>query len=357
MKYRSPSTRSAHHLLSGPAQSSPVRFTEEDFPGCVPKRIPRRRIARYDGRFEFWDARAQVAMVCEPTSYYHEIPSQRLARLTERIALFRGSAIESWGTVDLLLRNEAGERQRILQADQVLYLRPGQVERRGASIEVHKDLLPDVVLEVDNTTDVRPRKLGLYEEWGFPEVWVEVPDQPARGRAKSRPSGLMVHLLGPDGRYREALASHAFPTWTAKEIHVALNEFSLSFDTLNVLRRVGRRLGDAEGTMPDDDPQIAAERRDARAEGHAEGHAQGRAEGHAEGRAEGRAEGFMEGVDGLHAFVAGYLGRRGIKVSPEFSSQFEAVGPLTGEALLLAAQTCVDEQDFFALLRQELGIP
>ena len=30
------------------------------------------------------------------------------------------------------------------------------------------DTLPDVVLEVDNTTDVRRGKLSLYESWGFP---------------------------------------------------------------------------------------------------------------------------------------------------------------------------------------------
>ncbi|MCZ0942990.1 MAG: Uma2 family endonuclease [Gammaproteobacteria bacterium] len=331
-----PASRGRHPLLSGMAQNSPVRFDEEDFPGCVPKRIPRRRIRDYSGRFEFWDANTETAMICEPTSYYHEVPSQRLARLTERIAQFRGSAIDSCGTVDLLLRNAAGERQRILQADQVLYLRPGQVERWGHSIEVHKDRLPDVVLEVDNTTDVRRRKLGLYEEWGFPEIWVEVPDEPARGRAKSRPSGLMVHLLGPDGRYREALVSQAFPTWTAKEIHVALNEKSLSLDTLNVLRRVGQRLGEQEGTTPNDDPQIGAERRDAHAQGHAEG--------------------YMEGLNSLHTFVAGYLARRGIKVSPEFNARFKAVGPLTGEALLLAAQKGVSEQDFFSRLRQELEV-
>ncbi|MDE0271352.1 MAG: Uma2 family endonuclease [Gammaproteobacteria bacterium] len=343
MKSKSSAPADATHaLLSGPAQSSPVRFTEEDFPGCVPKRIPRRRIADYSGRFEFWDAKAQIAMVCEPTSYYHEIPSQRLARLTERIAQYRGSAIDSCGTVDLLLRNEAGERQRILQADQVLYLRPGQVERWGHSIEVHKDRLPDVVLEVDNTTDVRRRKLGLYEEWGFPEIWVEVPDEPAGGRAKSRPSGLMVHLLGPDGRYREALVSEAFPGWTAREIHAALNEQSLSLDTLQALERVGRRLGKQEGTTPNDDLQIGAERRDAHAQGHAEGHAQG------------HAEGYMEGLNGLHRFVAGYLARRGIKVSPEFDARFKAIGSLTGEALLLAAQKCVSEQDFFTRLLEEM---
>ena len=28
---------------------------------------------------------------------------------------------------------------------------------------------PDVVLEVDRTTDVRRWKLGMYESWGFPE--------------------------------------------------------------------------------------------------------------------------------------------------------------------------------------------
>lgn len=44
---------------------------------------------------------------------------------------------------------------------------------------------PDVVLEVDHTTDVRRGKLGLYEAWGFPEVWVEVPDD----RTAPRPAG------------------------------------------------------------------------------------------------------------------------------------------------------------------------
>jgi len=219
------------------------------------------------------------------------------------------------------------------------------VERWGHSIEVHKDRLPDVVLEVDNTTDVRRRKLGLYEEWGFPEIWVEVPDEPARGRAKSRPSGLIVHLLGPDGRYREALVSQAFPTWTAKEIHVALNEAALSLGTLKALERIGRSLGEQEGTTPEDDPQIAAERRDAHAEGRAEGHVQG------------HAEGYMEGRNSLHTFVAGYLARRGIKVSPDFNDRFKAVGRLTGEALLLAAQNCDSEQDFFTRLRQELKAP
>ena len=62
-----------------------------------------------------------------------------------------------------------------MQADQILFLRPAQTIPQGKVIEVGDDSLPDVVLEVDNTTDVRRGKLGLYESWGFPEVWVEVP--------------------------------------------------------------------------------------------------------------------------------------------------------------------------------------
>ena len=124
------------------------------------------------------------------------------------------------------------------------------------------DHLPDVVLEVDYSTDVRRGKLGLYEAWGFPEVWVEVPDVRSPRQPRRRPSGLTIHRLGPDG-YRPAAASAAFPGWTAAEIHTALNEPRLSEATSAVLTRVGRALGDAEGTVPDDDPWLREQRREA----------------------------------------------------------------------------------------------
>ena len=154
------------------------------------------------------------------------------------------------------MRNARGERQRILQADQIVYLRPAETEPRGAAVEVGADHLPDVVLEVDWSTDVRRGKLGLYEAWGFPEVWVEVPDAGSPGRSQRRAAGLTIHRLGADG-YRPAAASEAFPGWTAAEIHTALNESRLSEATSAVLTRVGRALGDAEGTVPDDHPCCA----------------------------------------------------------------------------------------------------
>ena len=69
--------------------------------------------------------------------------------------------------------------------------------------------------------------------------------------------------------------SRAFPTWTAAQIHASLNEPRLGPRTLADLTRVGRRLGENEGTTPDDDPQLGRHRRQARAEGIAQGRAEG----------------------------------------------------------------------------------
>ena len=102
-----------------------------EFPGCRPVYISREDIAAYEDRYEFWDADTETAMVCEPTSYYHERPSVRLAGLARTIAQARGSPIEAVGHTDLLVRNERGERQRIMQADQILFLRRQRGESRA----------------------------------------------------------------------------------------------------------------------------------------------------------------------------------------------------------------------------------
>ena len=54
------------------------------------------------------------------TRVYHEGPGQVLSGLLTRIAAIRGAPILTLGAADLLLRNARGERQRILQADQVV---------------------------------------------------------------------------------------------------------------------------------------------------------------------------------------------------------------------------------------------
>lgn len=237
----------------------------EDFPGCREAPISRDAIEDHDDRLEYWDARSEAAFVAEPTTTYHEYGVQRLVRLTERIAMRRGSPIDVIGAADLTVRDADGERQRLLAADQVVYLHPATTAPRGSEIERGSDHLPDVVLEVDYSTDARRRKLGIYESWGFPEVWIEVPDARWARRPAARRSGLTIYVLEAD-RYVVAASSRAFPGWTADEIHRGLNEPALTAATADVLRRVADALAAAEGTGPDDDPLLQRERAESRTE-------------------------------------------------------------------------------------------
>ena len=160
------------------------------FPGCTPRRVPRREIDTWEGRLEFWDAATETAWVAEPTTPYHEKPSRRLTALMDRIAAERGSAVVCYGSMDLMQRDERGAPRRILQADESVYVHPRRARLPGPkAMMAGEDDFPDVVLEVDHTTDVRRAKLGLYEAWGFPEVWVEVPEQGAASRPRRRRSG------------------------------------------------------------------------------------------------------------------------------------------------------------------------
>ena len=226
----------------------------------------------YEGRYECWDADSELAWMVRDASPRHEEPCSRLVALVNNIGMVRGTPIVMYGNADLQERDARGRRLRAAQADQLVYLarpaHPPQVIVVGAYP------LPDVVFEVDLTTDVRERKLGLYESWGVPELWVEVPeaDMPSK---RQRP-GLTIRVLR-DGRYREVAESRAFPTWSADEIHRALNEPWTSTMTVAAVRRVGEAMGRLVGTGPQNDPFLGAERIAALREGHRAGLLQGTA--------------------------------------------------------------------------------
>ena len=234
-----------------PVRERPAnRYAAPEFPGCRPITIRRDEVDTWDGRFEFWDAATETAWVVrEPTSATHEFPSHLLSALSHMIASERGSPVTCFGNMDLELRGEDGERRKIMQADQSVYLHPerSRLPDRGMIRGEHD--FPDVVLEVDFTTDVRRGKLGLYEEWGFPEVWVEVPNRYSPSRPARRPRGVTIHRL-ENGAYRTAPESLAFPGWTAEEIHAALNEPTVSEDTVRVLKRGGPHARGARGHRP-----------------------------------------------------------------------------------------------------------
>ena len=327
-----------------------------EFPGCRPVRISRDAIEDHEDRIEYWDAETETAWVVREVSVWHEGPGQQLAALLTRIAAVRGAPILTLGTADLLLRDARGERHRIMQADQMVFLDPVETRPAGAAVEVGADHLPDVVLEVDCSTDVRRGKLGLYEAWGFPEVWVDVPE----GGSPRRWPGLTIHRRTADG-YREVAVSVALAGWTAAEIHQALNEPALSEATRAAIDRVGRALGKAAGTGPDDDPWLGVHRREGRAESRAEGREEGRAEGVEQGRAEGREQGRAEGREQGRAegreqaavaeAVPMILRNRGLKVSDRLAALLtDRLAAGDSDAVVAAALACRDEADLLARL-------
>ena len=292
------------------------------FPGCRSFQLTRDAVDLYEGRFEFWDAATETAwVVAEPTSGTHEQPSRRLSALSEVIASLRGGPIECRGSMDLIWNAGDRERRRIMQADEVAYLYPARARIPGETgLVLGEHDRPDVVLEVDHTTDVRRGKLGLYAAWGFLEVWVEVPDVTSPSRPVGRVPGLTIHRLDA-GRYRTVAASVAFPGWTAAEIHGALNEPDRSDATDGALARVARALGTRDGTGPEDTPWLRRQR----------------AEGRREGRQEGR---LQERVAVLRAVLAG----RGMAdLEPVLAESDAARLPLA--VALDAVQHCRDAAD------------
>ena len=321
----------AHAPRAGaPATPAPASVLPADaFPGCTARRVPRSEIDTWEGRLEFWDAATGIAWVAAPTTPYHEKPSRRLAALMDRIAAERGSAIVCYGSMDLMQCDEHGAPRRILQADESVYVHPRRARLPGPkAMMAGEDDFPDVVLEVDHTTDARRAKLGLYEAWGFPEVWVEVPEQGQAGRRRRRRPGLTIHRRVA-GAFRASAVSGAFPGWTTAEIHAALNETELSEGAFAVLQRVGAALGARDGTGPDDDPMLGWHRR------------QRWAEGVARGRATTRLE-----------MVREILRARGIVVSERGLARVTQIDASSDDPVVRAALACNDEADFLARLRR-----
>ena len=234
-----------------------------------------------------------------------------------------------FGSSDLVRFDATGRKRWLMQADEVLYLHPERWRRlQGPAIDVDADPLPDVVLEVDHTTDVRRRKLGIYKESGFPEIWVLVPWE-----ASVRRPGLTIHVRRGDG-YREEPESRAFPGWRAEEIHLALTEVAIlgappSEGAWRALARVALSMGAREGTKPVDGPLMASVLARPWVKGYREGLVLGRIEA-----------------------VTQVLEVRGIEAALDATEDRELLGGLTDDALMTAALACTDEADFRRQLRE-----
>ena len=322
------------------ARPAEIDISQLEFIGCDAVPMTREQYHEFEGRLEVWDAELKTAwIVRDGPMPAHEGPGQSLGMLAARIAAVRGSPIKCYGAMVLMVADAQGEPRRLMQADQTLYIDPEKTHLIGAkAMLVGGHNFPDVVLEVDNTTDVRRGKLKIYESWGFPELWVDVPDARPASRPKSRVSGLTIYLL-EDGAYQPAAESRAFPGWRVQDIHAALNEIVPSLRTNQILERLGRDLGTRDGTGPDDDPLMRSLRKESEERGRRKGRAEGERKGHVEGRAKGRAE-----------MVRELLLSRGVETSKGFLADGTMLAELPVDALLAAALACDDEQDFLQRL-------
>ena len=320
-----------------PAKRSGRRQTaaEAGFPGCKAVPMTAAQLAALeDGpRFEYWDAEGGIAWTLrDGPTIVHEYPAHKLPALLERIADARGAAIVCGGAMTFYENGPTGERIRAMEADQTIYLDSARARALPSpTIVLGTDAPPDVVLEVDHTTDVRRRKLREYERWRFPEVWVEVPP-PWQGRRSRRRAGLTIHVLEGNGTsacYREADASKAFPGWTAAEIHLALNEPERSDATWAALERVGRALCPEGSALADQSP---LGRRPAQA--YAAGLRRGRTEGEGSAKAEA---------------VRAVLATRGIPCSRSLLADARLTTCAIDDAVA-AALACESEAEFLAWL-------
>ena len=319
--------RQRHMATAGPP------LAELEFDGTYYRRLRLSpdEIADHDGRVEFWDGATNTAFEVRETSPYHERPAQRLSALAELIAAVRGKPILCFGTMNLELPGDDGRPARMMQADQSLYLHPERSQLVGLSaMVVGENHYPDVVLEVDRTTDVRRHKLKLYEAWGFPELWVDVPDGSPRPQAQH---GTTLYVR-EEGALEVAAESCAFPGWTAADIHLALNEPQMSNRTATILERIGAVLGEREGRGPDDHPLLRSQRQRAREAG----------------RKEALQEAAIRELESRAAMVRQLLIARGFDVDVNHLLKQPAFAAASVQAIVDAAARCESADDFVAML-------
>ena len=305
---------------NGPLRAEPA-LSELEFVGCYARPMTLVEYEAYEGRVEFFDSRAEIAWLARATALAPDRdPLEKLGRLAERIALVRGSEIVCRSQAGIWRIFEDGLLRRV-QWDRIMVLDQKARDRavpRG--LTVREDPNPDVVVDVECATELRGYRRELCEDWGFPEVWLEVPNAFAPSQPAVLRPGLGIYVL-EGGRYAPSSSSRAFPGWRADEIHRALNEPVISEETSKVLSRVGRALGEREGTGPEDDPLLRSQR--------------------AAGRIEGRAE-----------LARAMLTRRGVTVALDFPSPDcrAALAASSAVAIVSAASAAPSEPEFVARL-------
>ena len=116
--------KSTFGSVSEPAVAQSRSSPSPEFPGCRSFRLRRDEVEAYDRHIEYWDAATETAWELREVSGAHERPGQLLVGLCAIIAGVRGAGIACFGHTSFLERDERGERLRLLEADEAVYLYP-----------------------------------------------------------------------------------------------------------------------------------------------------------------------------------------------------------------------------------------
>ena len=137
----------------------------------------------------------------------HEWWKSLMGRLIEVLALERAVAAEAMGSTTF----KRGDLAKGLEPDECYYLRGASGLRRKREADLTRDPPPDLVVEIDITHRAIDRE-GIYAAMGVSEVW----------RFDGRVLAFL--LLQPDGAYRRAETSAAFPGLRAADVLRFLKE-------------------------------------------------------------------------------------------------------------------------------------
>lgn len=147
-------------------------------------------------RFTYGQGELEIMSPSQDHERTKKLLGQMIEALTEELGIPRMSCGSTTFKDEL---RECG-----LEPDECYYLQH-EAQVRGRTIKLGTDPPPDLVLEVDVTTNVLDR-MPIYAALGFPEVWQFVD------------GGIVIHVLQPNAQYATSQTSQALPMVPVKKL-------------------------------------------------------------------------------------------------------------------------------------------
>jgi Uma2 family endonuclease len=160
----------------------------------VPWQTYSRLVRAFDGRRSIRLTYDRGALEIMTISVEHENHGWFMGRLVLTLTEELGLPVMGGGSATFRSRRKL----RGLEPDNCFWITSEPRVRGKRKIDLDVDPPPDLAIEIDVTRSSLSR-LDIYAALGVPEVW------------RFDGEDLTIHLLGPDGEYREIASSPTFP--------------------------------------------------------------------------------------------------------------------------------------------------